>query len=95
MRQTPGAKLIINEVLVASPVIAPASSTDPPSEHIPQKQSALADLANLMTWSTFSLFGGKERSYEEYDKLLVDAGFKLSRFFRFRTFTVMLEYVLA
>jgi hypothetical protein len=95
MRETPQSKLIINEVFVASPVIAPAESMSPPSDHIPEKQSALGDLGNLMTWSTFSLFGGKERSYEEYEKLFVAAGFRISRFFRFRTFTVMLECVLA
>ncbi|KAJ9606192.1 hypothetical protein H2200_009153 [Cladophialophora chaetospira] len=95
MRETPNSKLIINEVCAASPVIAPADSMSPPSEHIPEQQSALADIGNLMTWSTFSLFGGKERSYEEYEKLLLAAGFKVSRFFRFRTFTVMLECELA
>lgn len=95
MRQTPGSKMVINEVFVASPVIAPASSTSPPSELIPEGQSALADMANTMTWSTFSLFGGKERSYEEYEKLLSQAGYKISRFFRFRTFTVMLECEIA
>lgn len=83
--------MIINEVFVASPVIVPVSSTSAPSEHIPEGQSALADMANAMTWSTFSLFGGKERSYEEYEKLLGRAGYRLCRFFRFRTFTVMLE----
>lgn len=87
--------MVINEVFVASPVIAPASSTSPPSELIPEGQSALADMANTMTWSTFSLFGGKERSYEEYEKLLSQAGYKISRFFRFRTFTVMLECEIA
>ena len=61
MSHTVGSRMIINEVLVASPVIAPGSSTSPPSAHIPPKQSALADVANAMTWSTFSLFGGKER----------------------------------
>jgi hypothetical protein len=88
-------KLIINEVFVASPIIVPGSSECPPSKYIPQNQSALAELGNLMTWSTFSLFGGKERSYEEYENLLIKAGFRISRFFRFRTFTVMLECVLA
>ncbi|KEF59858.1 uncharacterized protein A1O9_04706 [Exophiala aquamarina CBS 119918] len=91
MRQTAGSRMIINEVFVASPVIAPASSTFAPSEHIPERQSALADMANAMTWSTFSLFGGKERSYQEYEKLLSQAGYRVRRFFRLRTFTVMLE----
>lgn len=95
MRETPGSKMIINEVFVASPVIAPASSTSAPSEHIPKEQSALADMANAMTWSTFALFGGKERSYGEYQELLNEGGFKVSRFYKFRTFTVMLECELA
>lgn len=95
MSHTSGSKMVINEVFVASPVIAPAASTSAPSENIPESQSALADMANAMTWSTFSLFGGMERSYEEYEKLLNKAGFRITRFFRFRTFTVMLECELA
>lgn len=90
--------MIINEVFVASPVIMPATSsfsTSAPSDYIPRKQSALADMANAMTWSTFSLFGGKERSYAEYQDLLNQSGLKVSRFYRFRTFTVMLECELA
>jgi len=91
MRKTPGSKMLINEVLNASPVIASASSSSPPSQQIPEQQSALADVANMMTWSTFTLFGGKERSYSEYEKLLNEAGIKISRLIKFRTFTVMLE----
>ncbi|KAK6369519.1 hypothetical protein LTS17_009425 [Exophiala oligosperma] len=98
MHETPGSRMIINEVFVASPVIMPATSsfsTSAPSDYIPRKQSALADMANAMTWSTFSLFGGKERSYAEYQDLLNQSGLKVSRFYRFRTFTVMLECELA
>ncbi|KAI1608899.1 S-adenosyl-L-methionine-dependent methyltransferase [Exophiala viscosa] len=91
MRKSPGSKMLINEVLNSSPVIAPASSSSPPSQQIPEQQSALADVANMMTWSTFALFGGKERSYCEYEKLLNEAGLKISCLYKFRTFTVMLE----
>ncbi|KAF2733981.1 S-adenosyl-L-methionine-dependent methyltransferase [Polyplosphaeria fusca] len=93
MQRTPGSKMIINEVLNSSPVIMPASSTSAPSECIPATQSALGSVANTMTWSTFSLFGGKERSYAEYEALLNAAGLRISRFFKFRTFTVVLEAV--
>jgi hypothetical protein len=48
-----------------------------------------------MTWSTYSLFGGKERSFEEYRILLERAGFRVVRYFRFRSFTGMLEAVVA
>ncbi|KUJ06319.1 S-adenosyl-L-methionine-dependent methyltransferase [Mollisia scopiformis] len=95
MRRTPNSKMIINEVLNSSPIIVPTSSMSAASEHIPGSQSAMASTANIMTWSTFSLFGGKERSYQEYEILLNTAGLKISRFFQFRTFTVMLECVLA
>ncbi|KAK4940363.1 hypothetical protein LTR10_019469 [Elasticomyces elasticus] len=91
MRKTPSSKMLINEVLNSSSVIAPATSSSPPSDQIPKQQSALADIANMMTWSTFTLFGGKERSYSEYKKLLNEAGFKISSLYKFRTFTVMLE----
>ena len=95
MRLTPDSKMIINEVLNSSPFIIPTSSKSPPSDHIPRGQSALANMANTMTWSIFSLFGGKERSYQEYEQLLAEAGLKVSRLFQFRTFTVMLECRLA
>jgi hypothetical protein len=95
MRQTPGSRMIMNEVLVSSPVIIETDSTDPPSQHIPEKQSAMAEAGNIMTWSTFSLFGGKERSYQTYEKLLNAGGLRISRFFKFRSFTVMIECVLA
>lgn len=95
MRRNPGAKLLINEVLNSSAFIAPANTTGvPPSAHIPPQQSALPEAANLMTWSTFSLFGGKERSYGEYEGLLGQAGLRIKRLWGFRTFTVMLECVL-
>ena len=94
MRRTPRAKMVINEVLNSSPNIIPPSSNSPPSDHIPTRQSALPETANIMTWSTFSLFGGKERSYQEYEALLATAGLRIDRLFRFRTFTVMMEAVL-
>lgn len=87
--------MVINEVLNSSPAIIPPGSTKPPSDHIPEQQSALPETANIMTWSTFSLFGGKERSYAEYKALLEKAGLKIDRLFQFRTFTVMMEVVLA
>jgi len=95
MQNTPGSKMLINEVLNSSPTRVPANARGPPSTYIPQKQSALADLANTVTWGTFALFGGKERSMEEYEKLLHKAGLKVTRFFKFRTFTVMIECELA
>lgn len=99
MRKTPSARLIINEVLNSSPTIVPAEETQgmaigPPSEYVPERQSALASTANTMTWSTFSLFGGKERSYEEYEELLNRAGLEVVKLWKFRTFTVMIECVL-
>lgn len=54
----------------------------------------MPETGNIMTWSTFSLFGGKERSFEEYKRLLEMTGLKISRLFKFRTFTVMIEAVL-
>ncbi|ORY03752.1 S-adenosyl-L-methionine-dependent methyltransferase [Clohesyomyces aquaticus] len=95
MRRTPNSIMIINEVLNCSPFILPETSIAPPSEHIPSDQSCLPSTGNTMTWSTFSLFGGKERSLEEYEGLLNSAGFTVSKLYRFRTFTVMLECVLS
>lgn len=95
MQGTPGSKMIINEALPSRPFVVPASSTNAPSENIPPKQSRLADTANTMTLDTFLLFGGKERSYEEYEPILVEAGLKISRFFPFRSFTVMIECEIA
>lgn len=95
MQNTPGSKMLINEVLNSPPIIVPANARGPPSTYVPQQRSALADLANTVTWGTFALFGGKERSMEEYEKLLHNAGLKVTRFFRFRTFTVMIECELA
>jgi hypothetical protein len=86
--------MVINEVLNSSPAIIPPGSMKPPSEHIPAQQSAMPETGNIMTWSTFSLFGGKERSFEEYKMLLEMTGLKISRLFKFRTFTVMIEAVL-
>jgi hypothetical protein len=106
MLRTPGSRLIINEVFLGSPTIIP-SATSPtstsapssdlsPSHYTPQEnQSPLADLGNLMTWSTYSLFGGKERSFEEYRILLEKAGFRVERYYSFRTFTGMVEAVVA
>lgn len=54
----------------------------------------MAATGNIMTWSTFSLFGGKERSYVEYEALLNTSGLLIARLYKFRTFTVNLECVL-
>ena len=95
MRRTPGSRMIINEVLNSSPAIVPAQANiGPPSDYVPATQSNLASTANTMTWSTFSLFGGKERSYQEYEALLLQAGLEVSKLYKFRTFTVMIECVL-
>ena len=94
MRRTPGSRMLINEVLNSSPTIIPSDGQYAPSECIPSKQSSLASTGNVMTWSTFSLFGGKERSYTEYEKLLSEAGLRITQLYQFRTFTVMIECLL-
>lgn len=92
MKKTPESRMVINEVLTSSPVIVPPKDTaKPPSELIPEEQSQLADMANLVTLNTFMFFGGKERSFVEYRTLLEGAGLKITRFFPFRSFTSMIE----
>jgi hypothetical protein len=104
MQRTPNSRLVINEVLNSSAYIAPASPTScsyltPPSESLTKRQdglqlqSAMPSVGNVMTWSTFSLFGGKERSGQEYVDLLQSAGFKVIKVWPFRTFTSMMEAV--
>ena len=98
MEKTPGSRVIINEVLTSSPTITGDQSetrVESPSHLVPKTQSRLPDLANLMTWSTYFLFGGKERSYAEIEDLLEQAGLKVTRFFPFRSFTAMIEAELA
>lgn len=86
--------MVINEVLTSSSVISSAKDVaelEPPSRLIPAQQSRLAGIANLMTWNTFFFFGGKERSFQEVEQVLHQAGLKITRFFQFRGFTTMIE----
>lgn len=94
MSKTPGSKLVINEVLNTSPTISAGTTENaahPPSNFVPKNQSRLPELANLMTWNTYFMFGGKERSYAEIEDMLQQSGLKITRFFPFRTLTVMIE----
>ncbi|KAH7392868.1 S-adenosyl-L-methionine-dependent methyltransferase [Pyrenochaeta sp. MPI-SDFR-AT-0127] len=100
MRKTPGSRMVINEILNASPFINLAADDKndkrataqlAPSIMVPDKQSRLTGLANLMTWNTFLFFGGKERSFTEVEQILHQAGLKATRFFPFRSITCMIE----
>lgn len=97
MRRTPGSRMIINEILCPTADIIPESidSLQAPSKFIPHQQSAMTEVASLMTWNTYMMFGGYERSYRETQDLVVKAGFKILRFFKFRSFTTMIECILA
>ncbi|KAH7155954.1 S-adenosyl-L-methionine-dependent methyltransferase [Dactylonectria macrodidyma] len=98
MRKTPGSRLLINEILVSTVAVVPSSESlgaAVPSEHIPAQQSALPDVADLMTWNTFCFFGGHERSFPEIEALLEQAGLRVSGFSKLSTMTVMIEAVIA
>ncbi|VUC25701.1 unnamed protein product [Clonostachys rosea] len=92
MRKTKGSRMLINEVLCSSAsIINEGDSTSVPSQHMPHHQSAFPETSNLMTWNTYCLFGGKERSFEEVNCILGAAGLVMANFYNFRTITVMIE----
>ncbi|CAK7217497.1 hypothetical protein SCUCBS95973_003175 [Sporothrix curviconia] len=94
MRETKGARLVINEVLCSTPAIVSDSSVaDAPSRHLPTEQSAYYELANLITWNSYALFGGKERSYRETVALVEAAGLRVTKLYKLRTFTANIECV--
>ncbi|CAK7222049.1 hypothetical protein SBRCBS47491_004736 [Sporothrix bragantina] len=94
MRETKGARLVLNEVFCASPaIVADSGIADAPSQHLPYEQSSLYELANLITWNTYALFGGKERTYRDTVALLEAAGLQVTKFYKFRTFTANIECV--
>lgn len=98
MRKTPGSRLLINEIMVSAVSVVPSSKglgTAVPSESIPEQQSAVPDIADLMTWNTFCFFGGYERSFSETEALLKKAGLRVSGFSKLSTFTSMIDAVIA
>ncbi|KAL2837813.1 S-adenosyl-L-methionine-dependent methyltransferase [Aspergillus pseudodeflectus] len=93
MRDTPGSRLIINEALCTAPVYKPPMAGEGaiPSGCIPPNQTHMPVLGNLMTMSATLFYAGKERSYEEMEKLLNSAGFVISQLYILRTITSVLE----
>ncbi|KAH6999409.1 S-adenosyl-L-methionine-dependent methyltransferase [Ilyonectria destructans] len=92
MQGRPHTRLLINEIICASPaIVGDASSRQPISELLPSQQSAQVELANAMALNAQINFGGKERSWPEMKLLLHTAGFAVERFFQFKTFTTMIE----
>ncbi|CAK7237849.1 hypothetical protein SEUCBS140593_010161 [Sporothrix eucalyptigena] len=94
MRETKGSRLVLNEVLCSTPAIVDDNSVvDAPSKHLPYEQASLYELANLITWNTYALFGGKERTYRDTVALLEAAGLHVTKLYKFRTFTSNIECI--
>lgn len=94
MKETIGSRMVINEVFCSTPAIVGDSHlTAAPSRSIPHEQSSFYEVANLITWNTYALFGGKERSYLETVALVEAAGLRVTNFYKFRTFTANIECV--
>lgn len=93
MRESPGSRLVVNEIVCGSSALLPVvtAKASSPSRHIPANQSALAETANLMAMNAFSIFGGCERTYSEFEEILKAGGLEIAKFYQFRTFTAHLE----
>lgn len=92
MRESPGSRLVLNEIVCGTPtIVSDVASSASPSQHIPSNQSALAETANLMAMNAFNIFGGCERTYGEFENILQKGGFEVKKFYQFRTFTAHIE----
>ncbi|CAI7606850.1 unnamed protein product [Penicillium glandicola] len=92
MRDVPGARMLINEIVCGAPaLISNTKPMDPSSHNIPSNQSSMIETANLMASSAQSIFGGCERSLYEIQKLLDQTGLEIKAFYQLRSFTAMIE----
>ena len=97
LKKNPAARLLINEIILPTLVISDTDSKNnkPVSDYIPSQQSSCVDMAHMMTMNTWTMFGGKERTFEEMKSVIEKAGLRIDKFYKFRTFTVMIECCVA
>lgn len=92
MKGRPKTRLVINEIIYGSPgIIDDVWTQQAASQMIPQQQSALVEIANIMAMNATVLFGGRERSWTEMEDLIQRAGLVVERFFKPRTFVTTIE----
>lgn len=95
LRENPKARIILNEIVIPTSIVDQARYNIAPSNYISDRQSNYAPMAHLMTMNCWTMFGGKERTYEEMNSVITRAGLKIENFYKFSIFTVMIECCLA
>lgn len=95
MRACPDeATLLINEIVCPSAAVIAAGEERKvlPSERVPvDTQSSILETANVMALSATSFLNGAERTYEQYARLLDEAGLYIVKLHKLRTFTSIME----
>jgi O-methyltransferase domain len=95
LRENPKSRIIFNEIVVPTDIVDKSKLLLAPSQYISATQSSYQRAAHLQTMNTWTLFGGKERTFEQFRVLFDKAGLKLEKFYKFSIFTVMMECCLA
>jgi hypothetical protein len=95
LRENPKSRIIFNEIVVPTDIVDKSKLLLAPSQYISATQSNYQRLAHLMTMNTWTMFGGMERTFEQFQMLFDKAGLKLEKFYKFSIFTVMMECCLA
>src|SRR5271168_5108820 len=83
LKKNPAARLLINEIILPTLVISDADTKNKPiSDCIPSQQSSCIDMAHMMTMNTWTMFGGKERTFEEMKSVIETAGLRIDKFYK-------------
>jgi len=95
LRENPKSRVILNEIVIPTSIVDKTKYNESPSNYIADRQSNYPTMAHLMTMNCWTMFGGKERTYQEMNSVITAAGLKIENFFKFSIFTVMMECCLA
>jgi len=93
--ENPKARIMLNEIVIPTSIVDESKYNTAPSDYIDGRQSNYAPMAHLMTMNCWTMFGGKECTYEEMNSVITAAGLKIENFYKFSIFTVMMECCLA
>lgn len=95
LRENPKSRIIFNEIVVPTDIVDKSRFNLAPSQYISPTQSNYQRMAHIMTMNTWTMFGGKERTFDQFQQLFGKAGLKLEEFYKFSIFTAMMECCVA
>ncbi|CAK7238123.1 hypothetical protein SEUCBS140593_010349 [Sporothrix eucalyptigena] len=91
LQQNPQARVLINEIVKPSMVVPEHDKDAPASNAAVRTQSAFLEMSSLMQLHTTAFLAGKERSYDEFQLLFAQAGYRIARYHHLHLFTAIME----